>query len=243
MRAALALTVCGCLAASASAAEVVFDRSVHRGDCPVDYVVTVNDTDNPGYFRFTVEVDNTENFNIADITAIYLEFADTFDAADVWDDAPGVDFIAVNDAIIRHIEFNTDNVGNGNISGNGDLFDLFDVGFAVGASDGIPHGDDYQTVVFDVRIPDGVTLDDLEAVAVRGQSVGEPGSARTCSSKEFVLAPCPADFNEDGFTDMRDVLAFLNLWQTGAPAADFNNDGVVDSRDILDFLNAVADGC
>lgn len=32
-----------------------------------------------------------------------------------------------------------------------------------------------------------------------------------------VRQPCPADINGDGLTDVRDVLAFLNLWSAGCP--------------------------
>lgn len=236
-----AAILCG-LAAVAPAGEIVFDRTVHRGDCPVDYLVTVNDTDAPGYFRFTVQVDNTENMNIADITAIYLEFdAPGFDASEWYSDVPGADFVQQSDAMLRSVEFNTNNVGNGNISGNGDLFDLFDIGLAIGASDGMPHGDDYQTVVFDMAIKAGLTLDDLEAVGVRGQSVGLPMGDRSCSAKEFVLVPCPGDFNSDGFIDIRDWIVYMNAWVAGEPSADFNGDGVINTLDWIVFMNAWED--
>ncbi len=241
-------TACACAAllaaaaASSFAAEVVFDRSVHRGDCPVDYIVTVNDTDAPGYFRFTVQVDNTDNVNIADITAIYLEFApEDFDAADWYDPMPGVDFIQRSDAILRSIHFNTYDVGNGNIVGNGNLFTQFDIGIAIGESNGIDGGDDYQIVVFDMAIKAGLTLDDLAGVGVRGQSVGPWDGSRTCSSKEFVLIPCPGDFNSDGFIDTRDVLLFLNMWTTRDPSADFNGDGIINTLDLIAFFNAWED--
>ena len=229
-------------AGSAFAGEVVFDRTVYRGDCPVDYIVTVNDTDAPGFFRFTVQVDNTDNMNIADITAIYLEFeVDGFDASQWYSDMPEVDFIQQSDAPLRWIEFNTDDVGNGNISGNGNLFDLFDIGIAVGASNGIAYGDDFQMVVFDMAIKAGLTLEDLEAVGVRGQSVGLPDGDRTCSSKEFVLVPCPGDFNSDGFLDTRDWMAFMNAWVAHDPSADFNGDGVFNTLDWLAWGNSFED--
>lgn len=234
-------TVIAC-AGAAFGDEVVFDRTVHRGECPVDYIVTANDTDAPGYFRFTVQVDNTDNMNIADITAIFLEFdVDGFDASQWYSPVPGEDFIQRSDAMLRWIEFNTDDVGNGNISGNGDLFDLFDIGIAIGASNGIPHGDDYQMVVFDMEIKAGLTLGDLEAVGVRGQSVGPPEGERWCSSKEFVLVTCPGDFNSDGFLDTRDWVAFLNAWVAKDPSADFNGDGVINTLDWIAFGNAFED--
>ena len=237
--AAVTLFVC---AGGVFGGEVVFDRTVHRGECPVDYVVTVNDTDAPGFFRFTVMVDNTENMNIADITAVYLEFdVDGFDASQWYSDVPGVDFIQQSDAMLRWIEFNTRDVGNGNISGNGDLFDLFDIGIAIGELDGIDGGDDYQMVVFDMAVKAGLTLDDLEAVGVRGQSVGLPDGERLCSSKEFVLSTCPGDFNSDGFLDTRDWMAFMNAWVAHDPSADFNGDGVFNTLDWIAWGNSFED--
>lgn len=237
-----AVAVLAGVAASAIGGEVVFDRSVHRGDCPVNYLVAVNDTDAPGFFRFTVQVDTTENMNIADITAIYLEFApEWFDASEWYDPTPGVDFIQQSEASLRSIAFNTDNVGNGNIGGNGDLFDSFDIGMAIGESNGLDGGDDYQTVVFDMAIKAGLTFEDLIAVGVRGQSVGLPWGDRSCSAKEFVLTPCPGDFNSDGFIDCRDVLAFLNVWTAREPSADFNGDGLINTLDIIALLNAWED--
>lgn len=54
---------------------------------------------------------------------------------------------------------------------------------------------------------------------------------------------CGADFDESGYVDSRDVLAFLNAWVAGDQSADFNRDGDVDSRDVLAFLNAWVAGC
>lgn len=47
----------------------------------------------------------------------------------------------------------------------------------------------------------------------------------------------PADINSDGIVDSRDLIAFLNLWNTRDPDADFNRDGVIDTRDMIDYLN------
>lgn len=54
---------------------------------------------------------------------------------------------------------------------------------------------------------------------------------------------CPADQNDDGVIDTRDVLLFLNDWTSGSVSADFNGDGVVDTRDVVAYLNAFAAGC
>ena len=54
---------------------------------------------------------------------------------------------------------------------------------------------------------------------------------------------CPADRNDDGVVDTRDVLQFLNEWVSGSVLADFNRDGTVDTRDVIDYLNAYTSGC
>lgn len=56
-------------------------------------------------------------------------------------------------------------------------------------------------------------------------------------------AGCDADFNGDGAVNTLDVLAFLNAWSTGDPAADFNGDGAINTLDVLAFLNAWSAGC
>ena len=54
---------------------------------------------------------------------------------------------------------------------------------------------------------------------------------------------CAGDFNDDGQVNTLDVLAFLNAWTAGDPAADFNEDGEINTLDVLAFLNAWAAGC
>jgi hypothetical protein len=54
--------------------------------------------------------------------------------------------------------------------------------------------------------------------------------------------PIP-DMNHDGVINTQDVLAFLNAWTAGDPAADFNADGAIDTRDVLVFLNRWNAGC
>ncbi len=55
--------------------------------------------------------------------------------------------------------------------------------------------------------------------------------------------PCPADINDDGELDTRDVLAFLGLFAENDCRADFDRDGSVNTRDVLAFLNAFVLGC
>ncbi|HZW08817.1 MAG TPA: GC-type dockerin domain-anchored protein [Phycisphaerales bacterium] len=63
--------------------------------------------------------------------------------------------------------------------------------------------------------------------------------------------PCPADFNGDGSTDSRDVIAFVGAWasdrgrdcSSGDCSTDLDGNGVADSRDVVRFLNLWAGGC
>jgi hypothetical protein len=57
------------------------------------------------------------------------------------------------------------------------------------------------------------------------------------------MVDCPADFNDDGDIDTRDVMAFLNAWMHQDPRADFNGDGRFDTLDILAYLNQWNAGC
>jgi spore coat protein A len=60
----------------------------------------------------------------------------------------------------------------------------------------------------------------------------------------IVLAPCPADFNQDGGVDGADVEAFFDAWESGAPSADVNQDGGIDGSDVETFFAAwEAGGC
>ncbi|HZW11543.1 MAG TPA: spondin domain-containing protein [Phycisphaerales bacterium] len=54
---------------------------------------------------------------------------------------------------------------------------------------------------------------------------------------------CAADFNDDGVSDTRDVLDFLNAWTAAEPAADINADGAINTLDVLAFLDLWNTGC
>lgn len=50
--------------------------------------------------------------------------------------------------------------------------------------------------------------------------------------------PCDyADYNNDGSTDTRDFLAYLNDWSGGASGADCNGDTLINTQDVICFLN------
>ncbi|VAX39803.1 hypothetical protein MNBD_PLANCTO03-1709 [hydrothermal vent metagenome] len=50
-----------------------------------------------------------------------------------------------------------------------------------------------------------------------------------------------ADFNGDGLTDTRDVMAFLVAWAACAPETDCTRDGLCDTRDVLCYLELWAE--
>ncbi len=55
-------------------------------------------------------------------------------------------------------------------------------------------------------------------------------------------APCPADFDDSGAVDVKDLLFLLGAWgpcpKKGACLADFDNSGAVDVKDLLFLLGA-----
>lgn len=106
------------------------------------------------------------------------------------------------------------------------------------------------TQIAKLRSDDGAT-DDMfgrhVAIAGRLALCGAYGDddhgEHTGSAYLFDAGMCAADFNGDGLTDSRDVIAFLNAWAAGDAAADFDGNGVIDSRDAIGFLNAWVSGC
>jgi hypothetical protein len=54
---------------------------------------------------------------------------------------------------------------------------------------------------------------------------------------------CPADMNNDGAVDVRDYLAYLQLYAAGSPLADMNSNEVVNVQDYLLFLGRYSTGC
>jgi len=70
---------------------------------------------------------------------------------------------------------------------------------------------------------------------------------RLRSANFVVHAPCPADFNNDGFVDLFDFDDFFTCFDGGAcppgRSADFNEDGFVDFFDLDDFILAFEEGC
>lgn len=72
-------------------------------------------------------------------------------------------------------------------------------------------------------------------------------NSRWNTTVSFVPAPCPADFNGDGFLDFFDYGDYVNCFETGTcppgNTADFNGDNFVDFFDYSDFVQAFEAGC
>jgi len=112
--------------------------------------------------------------------------------------------------------------------------------------------EDQHTYVFDISEARRPVLRTVLSYA-RGSSVFEHDEWLYCTSaagsgwlRSINMADCDsceADFNQDGSTDTRDVVAFLNAWSAGDSAADIDGNGVIDTRDLVAFLNLWNTGC
>ncbi|MBZ0171893.1 MAG: hypothetical protein K8E66_05890, partial [Phycisphaerales bacterium] len=86
------------------------------------------------------------------------------------------------------------------------------------------------------------TIADVRAIELRADTWGA-GFTVWWDGLRFDPPVCPADFNADGVSDTRDVIAYLNAWAADEPRADLTGDGLVDSRDVIEFLNQWVAGC
>ena len=80
-------------------------------------------------------------------------------------------------------------------------------------------------------------------LAITAQNLAGP---LTLSSADFSNAspPCPADFNQDGFTDGFDYDDFVAAFEGQGPGnPDFNQDGFTDGFDYDAFVQAFEQGC
>jgi len=61
----------------------------------------------------------------------------------------------------------------------------------------------------------------------------------------IVLGPpdCPSDFDESGFVDLDDFIAFVQAFEEGTDNADFDESGFVDLDDFIAFVLAFESGC
>ncbi|MCC6675979.1 MAG: VCBS repeat-containing protein [Phycisphaerales bacterium] len=96
--------------------------------------------------------------------------------------------------------------------------------------------------------PDGSYTVEISAGAACGEAqlevtvVGVDRTVRLMPSVALSIVP-RADLMLDGQADFGDLLAFLNLLETGDARGDLNGDGVVDAADYQTFLDWLAAGC
>ena len=81
-----------------------------------------------------------------------------------------------------------------------------------------------------------------QSAALPPSSVVPPADAATLTVDS---APCPADFNGDGFVDLFDYTSFVAAFEAGDtdPTPDFNADGFLDFFDYDAFVAAYEAGC
>ncbi|MFO0833582.1 MAG: hypothetical protein U0638_01320 [Phycisphaerales bacterium] len=60
---------------------------------------------------------------------------------------------------------------------------------------------------------------------------------------QYVVIPCPGDFNRDGFVNGDDYDGFASLFDVADPGADFNHDGFVNGDDYDAFASHFDMGC
>lgn len=104
----------------------------------------------------------------------------------------------------------------------------------------------FGTVAFEPTVPGLVGMRyDADARRLRGLAWSEnAGWINFNDDEKFVgfLPLCRGDVNDDGFTDLNDVLAILAMFGSDDRLADVNGDGAVDLQDILDALSGFG-GC
>jgi hypothetical protein len=69
------------------------------------------------------------------------------------------------------------------------------------------------------------------------------GTSQSQPAEISVTAPCPADFNSDGFVDFTDFDEFVSAFEAGDGGADFNADGFIDFTDFDEYVSAFEAGC
>lgn len=188
------------LALSPSVAEagmITFNNFIHSGSDAIDYVVTIDDTTNAGFFTVSVAVDNSTNSNIGDITGVAFNItgllAESPTGTDVMDlTSPDTDFITSYFGVAC-------NVGP-NLCGGTPAIPLFDAKLEYG---GVGSGNfDLQAVSFKISDFGTLALADWTAFGVRGQTVGLPGGSRGGSSKDWSMTLItPGDDGQGTGTD------------------------------------------
>lgn len=133
-------------------------------------------------------------------------------------------------------------------------FGVARVEWSVGGTDAPPFG--HSQVALSLSLDDGatfpidlgthantgsaaVTLPDVD-VALARVRVDPVGAVFFAVSRPFVIAPCPADFDRDGFVDFFDYDAYVGCFEgvlcPPGRDADFNGDGFTDFQDLDAFV-------
>ncbi|HZW08741.1 MAG TPA: GC-type dockerin domain-anchored protein [Phycisphaerales bacterium] len=95
---------------------------------------------------------------------------------------------------------------------------------------------------FEAVLPAGAAVGSFITATATDTAAGATSEFSACIAV-VGAGGCTADFNGDGLADTRDVLAFLNAWNSDDAGSDINNDGAIDTRDVLAFLNLWTAGC
>ena len=74
-------------------------------------------------------------------------------------------------------------------------------------------------------------------------TAGNAGVSTNASLAATGLPRCNVDLNSDGMVDLHDLMAFVDAFEAGTPAAEFNGDGFIDLFDFLDFMQAFDAPC
>ena len=74
-------------------------------------------------------------------------------------------------------------------------------------------------------------------------TAGNAGVSTNATLTATGLPRCNVDLNSDGMVDLHDLMAFIDAFEAGTPAAEFNGDGFIDLFDFLDFMQAFDAPC
>jgi hypothetical protein len=109
----------------------------------------------------------------------------------------------------------------------------------------IQEGDGWRVLSgFDNGVSDAaVVLGGGEATTFVAGYFSHIGDTPSDGFARYGCPHCPADFDADGDADEADFARFIDLWTLADPATDLNLDGYTDTRDVIAFLNDWNAGC
>ncbi len=97
-----------------------------------------------------------------------------------------------------------------------------------------------QPLALPTLLPPGSVANLLLSLTV---TAGNAGLGTTASLVAQGIVRCSTDLNNDGMVDLHDLMAFIEAFEAGTPAADFNADGFADLFDYIDFVEAFESPC